>query len=105
MGLDMYGFVLPYLQQIRIFDCDGLVTAQQESDESKDKQQKGWPVTPIVRPQFIPSQSATSQRNNGERLPEERQKLEAERGELEKVRTEVHTEQGETANQSSRRSL
>jgi hypothetical protein len=50
-----------------IFDCDGLVTAQQESDESKDKQEKGWHVTPIVHPQFIPSQSATSGRNNGER--------------------------------------
>jgi hypothetical protein len=53
-----------------IFDCDGLVTAQQESDESKDKQEKGWHVTPIVRPQFIPSQSATSGRNNGERQSE-----------------------------------
>jgi len=27
-----------------ILDCDGLVTAQQESDESKDKQEKGWHV-------------------------------------------------------------
>jgi hypothetical protein len=27
-----------------IFDGDGLVTAQQESDESKDRQQKGWHV-------------------------------------------------------------
>jgi transposase-like protein len=25
-----------------IFDGDGLVTAQQESDESKDRQEKGW---------------------------------------------------------------
>src|SRR5579859_2942290 len=36
--------------QGRIFDCDGLVAAQQESDESKDKQEEGWHVTPIVRP-------------------------------------------------------
>jgi hypothetical protein len=27
-----------------IFDGDGLVTAQQESDESKDRQEKGWHV-------------------------------------------------------------
>jgi hypothetical protein len=27
-----------------IFDGDGVVTAQQESDESKDRQEKGWHV-------------------------------------------------------------
>jgi len=36
--------------QGRIFDCDGLVTAQQESDESKNKQEKGWHVLRLFVP-------------------------------------------------------
>jgi len=33
-----------------IFDGDGLVTAQQESDESKDRQEKGWHVLQLFGP-------------------------------------------------------
>jgi hypothetical protein len=33
-----------------IFDGDGLVTAQQESDESKDRQEKGWHVLRLFGP-------------------------------------------------------
>jgi hypothetical protein len=33
-----------------IFDGDGLVTAQQESDESKDRQEKGWHVLRLFVP-------------------------------------------------------
>lgn len=33
-----------------IFDCDSLVTAQQESDESNDKQEKGWHVLRLFGP-------------------------------------------------------
>src|SRR5262249_4691060 len=32
------------------FDGDGLVTAQQESDESKDRQEKGWHVLQLFGP-------------------------------------------------------
>ena len=33
-----------------IFDGDGLVTAQQKSDESKDRQEKGWHVLRLFGP-------------------------------------------------------
>jgi hypothetical protein len=33
-----------------IFDGDGLVTAQQESDESKDRQERGWHVLRLFVP-------------------------------------------------------
>jgi hypothetical protein len=33
-----------------IFDGDGLLTAQQETDESKDRQQKGWHMLRLFVP-------------------------------------------------------
>ena len=33
-----------------IFNCDGLVTAKEESNESKDKREKGWHVFRLFVP-------------------------------------------------------
>src|SRR5215471_17380913 len=49
-----------------VLDCNGLVTAQQKSNESKHRQKKAWPVAFIVRPHPLSGQFVTGGRNNGE---------------------------------------
>src|SRR5215471_21342623 len=49
-----------------VLDCNGLVTAQQKSNESKHGQKEDWHVAFIVRPHPLSGQLVTGGRNNGE---------------------------------------
>src|SRR5215471_16356900 len=49
-----------------VLDCNGLVTAQQKSNESKHRQKEDWHVAFIVLPHPLSGQLVTGGRNNGE---------------------------------------
>jgi len=53
-------------QECSVLDCNGLVTAQQKSNESNHRQKEDWHVAFIVRPHPLSGQLVTGGRNNAE---------------------------------------